>query len=476
KSVEVPAADRFTGSVTGAATPRTLELIELWKNRNYRCPVVVECWGSKQIQLTDKTQWWGRWLINGKPIEKPYGENIWLWDDPKQFNAAAKGRRMFVKDFTRRYDHDSLFTRLVDPSWGRWLIGRQNYKSNPFQDGPANDLASRQVAVEITPLNLTGKPYDSLTNEAKITYRVVRAVSEAECQGYFDTINCWDKALMSLGPCHWTIAHPEKQDGGADVLQLGELEAFFAYVKSQQPLVFNQVFVDSGLEPNNQWSDASILNRGLRKFESQYSQLSLVNQGGVDVEKRMPIPLDRNRFDFLRSWHWLYRIEMACRTLSDLQRLMWDMARFRLRDIGAAPVGLGIKNGAGADAKIEDVFTSEQSFIWLMQWHIFKPGQVFTGGSAGSALTEIIRTSGVSLAKRTDQWTDDDEQRLLKSFAARAPSEVKDRFNRAFNCAQLTKLLYPGASGNRGTPPSASRNSFKLDTSTTTSTLGSSPF
>ena len=37
------------------------------------------------------------------------------------------------------------------------------------------------------------------------TYKVVRAVAEVEAIGFFDGINGYDNAFLSMGPCHWTM-------------------------------------------------------------------------------------------------------------------------------------------------------------------------------------------------------------------------------------------------------------------------------
>ena len=469
KMVPLPDAHKLlTESVTGAATPRTLELVQIWIDQKYRCPVVIECWGSEQTTV-GKTPWWTRiGTQKGKPADRPFGENIWLWDDPQKFDAARKGRRMYVRDFSGRFDSTPVYTRFVDPKWPRLLLGRQNHDltATPVQDGPLNDKSSKQVAVEVTPLTLTGGEYDALSAEAKITYRVIRAVSEAECQGFFDTINCWDKALVSIGLCHWTIAHFDKDRNGNEVFQRGELEALLAYAKHRDPAILRTITGDTGVEPTNGWHDVdrTILNTDLRKYESQFSQINRVEENGKFVEKLQPVPANRDRLNFFRSWHWFYRFEMACRTSSDLHRRMWDMARFRLQDIRRAPVGIdGIKNGAGEPARFGDVFTCEQSLVWLMEWHVLAPSDVFRAGKASDGLKSIINQSGVVLTRPTNTWTNDDEQKLLKSIKAKSPAPIKERFKLAFNCSQLRECKHPDAALGNPIQLSNARNSFKLD-------------
>lgn len=460
KSIDLPATHRYKGNVNGAETPETKSLVETWVGQHYHCPVVVECWPSKRITRKDGTKWVVRRETSSAPTGG--GENLWLWDEAKALNAPSKGRRMFVRDFTRRYDQDPAYQRLLDEK-KRLLLGRHNLDVG--QDGPISDPLSWEVDALITPERLTGKPYAALTPEAQITYRVVRAMSEAECGGYFDTVNCWDKALVSIGPCHWTIAHPD----GAK-FALGELEAFLAYAKSLDPNLLKLITGDSGIEPNNPWfsaADESILNKGQRKYESRFSQWVMAGA----AEKRAPVPNDKNRLNFFRSWHWFYRFQTATRISGKFQAAMWDMARFRLRDILSAPAGLGIKNGQGQDATLQDVFTSECSVVRLMEWHVYKPGNIFDGGKPTELLSNAIKSSGVKLNVKTSDWKDDQERQLIKALKEVSPAIVSERFEQAADCDQLLELPHPDPK--KGLfALSAARHSFLLDQNIP----GASPF
>src|SRR5262249_52116913 len=148
-------------------------------------------------------------------------------------DAPAKGRRMFVRDFTGRFDKEPFVTAFTSKA-GRLLLGRHNLTFNKDnsvdQDGPMS--GDNERAVRVTPDLLTNSAYSALSREGRITYRGVRAIAEPECTVFFDTINCWDKALVSLGLCHWTVAHLD--DGK---ISLGELEAFFAYLQKTDPSI-----------------------------------------------------------------------------------------------------------------------------------------------------------------------------------------------------------------------------------------------
>lgn len=457
QSVDLPASDQFTEVVTGSQTPATMTAIDTWRKKNYRCPVVVECWraarpGKPGTLCTRRDP-------DGKAV--PVGQNIWLRDDPNQYYASRKGRRMFVRDFSKRYDGDPVYQSLQDGR-GRLLLGSMETTKG---DGPISAVSSREVAIQITPDLLTGNSWDKLDDGGKITYRVVRAVSEAECTGYFDSLNCWDQALVSLGPCHWTIAHLT-DDGFAK----GEFEAFLAYTYTRTADLPKTITGETGVAPLNAWGSTGILNTDQRKYESQFSQQYL-NGAAADTQS---VPADPDRLNFFRSWHWFYRFQTSCRTSSALQTAMWDMARFRLRDIRSAPAGHNIKNGGGGDATLGDVFTSEQSMIFLMEWHVYKPGEVFSAGKPAGALVKAMQSLGPRLGVTTDKWGDDDENKLIAALKKQGGSKVRERFDRAFSCRQLassrgTGLTHPVTGEKK---PSAKRNSFVLDKSIP----GTSPF
>jgi hypothetical protein len=445
----------LTEVVSGEATPRTRELIDIWHTRNYRCPVVVECWRSKRNRI-EKVGWWAR---NG---DTPLAENLWLWDEAKKHDAPARGRRMFVRDFTGRFDQEPFYKAFVDAD-KRLLLGRHNLVKDEDgiikQDGPMSGPNER--AIRITPELLTSSAYSALDRKGKVTYRVVRAVAEAECTGFFDTINCWDKALVSLGLCHWTIAH---LDGNKT--SLGELEAFFAYLRQAHPTVLPVIVGDSGVEPLETWLAKGMLNDGQRKFNTQFAHQRLVDT----TVKRAPVPMEKERLNFFRSWHWFYRFVMATRINPLLQRAMWDMARFRLRDIGEAPAGLGIKRKDGSAAKLKHVFTSEQSTTILTAWHVLSPSTLFSGGKPTSLLESVIKSAKVDLSRPADEWSEDDEARLIAALKKKGGTTVVDRFMLAFSCRDLRTHPHPDDAMVKAL--SARRDSFVLDDSN----LGMSPF
>ncbi|HTU99050.1 MAG TPA: hypothetical protein VMF13_00815 [Luteitalea sp.] len=446
---------RLAEQVTGELTDRTKELIDVWHAAGLRCPVVVECWRAARITV-NTTAWWGR------VADRPVAENVWLWNEAKEYDAHTKGRRLFVRDFTKHYDTDAHYSAFKDGG-DRLLLGRHNYApprdGEKAQDGPMSGLGER--ALPVTPERLTGDRYDLLSREGRTTYRVVRAVAEVECGGFFDSINCWDDALLSLGLCHWTLARLDKGK-----VSLGELEAFLAFARQEDANTLPITFKESDVAPADAWLSPAMLNRDQRKYNSRLKHVVLKNQ----VATSELVPMDTDRLNFFRSWHWFHRYLMATRTKVSLQRAMWKMARFRLRDIGAAPAGAGIKRKGGAPARLSDVFTSEQSAVLLMEWHVLSPSTMLADGKPTGRLAHAIKSARIDLAKPTDDWKDDEEARLLVALKANCGARILRRFDQAFSCGALQSLPHPDDP--TGRKLSARRNSFALDTTG----LGASPF
>ena len=190
-AVLVPGTHLYTGPVHGKPDALTVSLIAHWKANKFRCPLVVQAWRMKKVQN------------ELRPVE-PVAENLWLHDDLKKI-IADKSVRIFARDFSGYYNIPPEYT---DPHNRMTVLGYYQ----PFgKFGGPNAIAPQHTRTvsEILPENLLGIPLD-FTNiqkqlPEKSTYRVVRVISEIECEGFYDIINCYDNAFVSLGPCHWTL-------------------------------------------------------------------------------------------------------------------------------------------------------------------------------------------------------------------------------------------------------------------------------
>ncbi len=257
---------------------------------------------------------------------------------------------------------------------------------------------------EILPESFIG---ESATTDNRSTFRVVRAVSEVECNGFFDSLNAYDTGLISLGPAHWILGLKSKA-----AISAGELGGFLAYLKYKQADTFNYAFGRFGIELAAEWENGgkNLLNSSNRTYTNW---LKLRAEEGF-----VTLPKVWDEANWFKTWHWFYRFVMAGRlrfaengaethsSFKWYRQAMWDVARIRLRDIlsaewpkvdGQQLTYTGPANAAGSagprNARIGDVFTSELGVALLMRWHINVPGTVLRKGQAGKHLVAILKNA-----------------------------------------------------------------------------------
>ncbi len=386
--VENPVDLRYNGPVSGVVNEKTRSILRHWLTNNWRCPVVVEAWNMaggnrNRIYRNDREN----------------GENIWLHRD-----VTSTAPRMYVRDFSNYYD-------LPDTRDDNELIVLGDYTAYSNWGGPRS-VPPRHTwdEAEMLPEYLVG--LGDMDASQLSTYKVVRAVSEVECLGFFDCVNSYDNAFVSLGPCHWTLGIANSDNSVSE----GELCGYLAYLRSVDPAAFHQAIEFFGVRVDEDWGDngQSLFSRSQRKYAGW---VALQREDGGYVR----MDADENEGNYFKSWHWFYRFVMAGRTIDGFRRRMWDMARMRLRDILATPwaTGAGIPaipdgHGGTRSATIGDIYTSERAVAMILRWHIRFPAHVIRSGRAGSRLQNAFRSSmGSPPIADPTRWTDADETRLI---------------------------------------------------------------
>ena len=299
------------------------------------------------------------------------------------------------------------------PAWEE--IGDfQTYKAS---GGPRSHPRSHVLTAEILPEEFTGATAASVIGAPQTfsTFRVLRAVAETECVGYFDCVNAYDSGVVSVGPCHWVFALAQSGGGAGR----GELAGYLAYYKKQHPVEFEITFSRFGLDVSREWgTDGSDLyNPAIGTYSNVWWTRPQEGAANSDV------PHTLAEVNYYRSWHWYYRWVMAARTRDGYRRDMYTMARFRLRDLLSAPwrdTGDDpklVQDVGGQPATIGDVFSSEAAVALLLRWHINQPARVLTRGRAGKRLEEVLKTAELlSVIRPPNLWTDTQKERLIDSL------------------------------------------------------------
>lgn len=391
----------YQGGLSGRVNERTYLLIQHWKRKKLRCPVVIVAKDPKTLAI--------------KTV------NLWGKDDEK-----SQSLRMYAYDFA-----DSF---LADEDTQGVVVG--DYQpSGPRREG------GKHATVKISAANFG-------TSESNSTFKAVKAAAEPECGGCLDSLNAWDDAFLSLGVCQWTMGTGQEN---------GEIGGFLAFAASRGVKPFEAF----GLVPFEYWGES------IRSGQGTYN----CSLGLVMGEDLLPMNLPSDK-SLLQTWHWFYRFAMVAWKNASFQRLMWPMARLRIRNILTSPwpEDGAVMKALQAPEDISRIFTSEKAVACLLRWHVKRPSHIVRNHNASET---ILLNSGDKVdgplllavravldkalkdpqkaphAQDPTQWTDDEEATLIEVLK----SEAKTR-----NIAGIAEICASSELSSR-------RGSFSLDES-----------
>jgi len=447
-SIELPpgSAGRYAGAVTGAANKKTRACLTHWINEGYRCPVVVTArTGDGYASVYD-----GSDVADGADPE-----NVWRHDD-----VPTTACRMFAHDFT----HYFLTPSETRPGSGASVRPLRDEQSVDLADEIAGSELEYQRGDRITlgyyvmndedkwygPRTVPryGQTWDSTEiapelfgTEEDSMYSVIEAVTVVECQGYLDSLNAYDEALLSAGPYHWTMPRYDKKP-----IWEGELCGFLSYLKSEYGDTYDHVFGRFGVDVDTKWGES-----GEALFEGQQKYTASIEKQTDNGMEAMPTrsgkdPLSEEeagkRWDYLRNWHWYYRFLMASRLQrfpgmeNSFQEACYDYARTRVEDILSVEWEVPSDHWSASwpgDTTIGDVFTSEKAVAMLLRWHVFSPASFIdtSGPYQDENLTTILERARERFPNPTvedgvqnveggpwtcdpENWTDEHENALIR--------------------------------------------------------------
>jgi hypothetical protein len=312
------------------------------------------------------------------------------------------------------------------------------YESGGY-GGPNMSSNHSWATSAITPQRLVGVPEASLSAAQRSTLKTVLPTVREECGMRFDVSNAWDFSTLSIPLFHWTLGSPPRPNAATQIR--GELLGWLAFLRHADRALFERAIGFFGISTERNWPLPALQ----AKFEDAVTHRRAGEAGLVTV------PETRDDYAYLRSWHWFYRFVMAARTFGSWQRRLWDMVRFRLRDIRAAPWGAGVANlGNGNAPTIGDVYTSELALGMLLRWHVYRPGHVVAGGGnaqrAGAELREAFDRAradhpGLNWATAPDAWNNDHEEALIDGLenhvaSNNVPANIRANMPGAFQDVQ----------------------------------------
>jgi hypothetical protein len=404
---------RYTGPVSGVVNEDTRDLISLWVRKRYRCPVVIEAW---EMRAGQPHHVYVQAAGTSPPVVPGPKDNMWLHDE-----IDSTTPRVLVRDLSGYYELPAGHTPDFSPPHddlrvlGDWVRFDAHF-NGPHSEPPAHTWSEAELLPES--LIEEGLTLDRLSPTQLSSFRVVRAVSEVECNAYFDSLNAFDNAFVSLGPCHWTlgIVFPS-------TLEEGELCGFLAYLRHADPDAFERAVERFGVRVDEDWVDSSGVPNGQPLFKGDRKYAGWVAQHD-DNGNWVRLPLAEPDGDRFKTWHWYYRWAMAGRTIPGFRRRMWHMARVRLRDILSTPWGTtgvgGLPNlPDGTPITIGHVFTSEKATALLLRWHIRYPSRAVEGvgdGTQRAAQTMRRVFANAGLTGNPTTWGNVEEQALIDAI------------------------------------------------------------
>lgn len=380
---------RYDGPISGVVNKKTRDALDHWLGQDYRCPVIVEAWTMQHGQ---------------RHTTFANGVNVWRID---QLTSAMP--RFFYRDFTKYYSYP-----IGKSAAAYQVLG--TYLSFSTYGGPASTVPNHTwTEAEMLPERLigTGKTLSQLQADINgamtSTYRIVRAAAEQECMGCFDSINAYDDAMISLGPCHWTMGLMP-QNGYSN----GELPGFLAYLLFKNEGGYLKAFGNFGLYPSDNWvasNQGPLWNDHQHKYTGwirAHQDSTSPSQAPHQVNQLALVNRDPSEADYYKSWHWFFRMVMAGRAVDVTHHAMWDMVRYRVRDV--LNIAIRVQSGGlTLNARLGDVFTSEKAVAILLRWHIFRPAHVSGSTVRDSIASAIQGSSGVNWNVLPSQWQNSHE-------------------------------------------------------------------
>ena len=385
QSFPLGANHRYKGKINGTYTDAdTQAALQAWAADGLHCPVITQIYyrlkNAKSHVLRPKPNLYNFWDKLPVPSKNQAATEQWMvaaWDFSQHFVSGEPilGPIIIGKLGPVKVPKQ-VKTSKIYSNYG--AVSDHPPTTNPCT--PAYPIHWPGAAVipsppgantEILPESLTGKAFEELSPADKSLFRIFRSVSEVECFGYFDSINAYDRAIMSVGICHWTLSSDNSTSKG----ELGGLLSYFAKIAPLEEA--NKLLGAFGLGVDKAWDTDSNSPDGGALLDSLLGTYASKLTTGYTQE-----------IDEFRGWHWAYRFSTALRTLPSLRLAMWHLTKLRLQNLLArefrAEAGVGnVQEGAGSrPARYADVFQSEQAVALLLRWHVNQPAVAMDRASA----------------------------------------------------------------------------------------------
>lgn len=428
--------DRYLGRATGVVNARTRQALQRWKRDRRRCPVVVEAWDL----------WRGRPdrihtipAADGRPARR--ADNVWQHDE-----VRATTPIFLVRDLTQAWrrpsrpptvpghpDLDVLGeVRVRLGRYGPRAVPEARHAWRPEGELLPEHLLPRGRRAGGPTLRTLVRARGKRPRRALSTYKVIRAVAEAESAAHFDALTANGDGFLALGPFGWS-AGPVLQPHELPVpprptwpVAEGDLWGFLSLLKALDHGAFHEAAGRFGLDVADDWAgDGRAL---LIPSRGTYATRPATP---AEHGPSRPVPPVSAEYDVFRGWHWFHRFQMAARTVDGFRRAMWHMSRLRLRHIlhtpwyapaepADVPLDGVLREGGGTrPVLIGDVVTSERATALILRWHVRHPADIVVpdpdSGPLAVRAGDVLRAAvaRADLPANPATWGDAEEEALI---------------------------------------------------------------
>lgn len=338
--------------ITGLLDPLSATLLRRWRFMRRRSGVVIEAWcgGAADPRAATGPDGGGRPpSLDGRgPANRPH-----LWHDNvvNADDVMSTTPRMFVTDLSEQFSALPIRRETLG-DWSAGLSGGQR----EYQQGPQATEAHTRGAdspfVAVTLQNLHG--FEGRDSDV---YDLLWPSVNGECSGYYDIINLYDRAVVSLPLFHHTLvggshAHEPAHvagmvaffdnpartldavggDSASAVLTPDETAAFTEAAQQAGRRTFGRYGVSASALTNEVYGEGYVLLAGLERIPGVHGGAELDMSRGQNNDRKRS--LYQATAQWFRTWPWFWRLAGSARAAVQQQRLtylydvMWVRRQF----------------------------------------------------------------------------------------------------------------------------------------------------
>lgn len=495
RAVDVPEADRYRGIVHGEVDLPTEALITTWKERQWRCPVVVEGWttaGGQRVALVTIP-------ASGSTPSRP-AENLWRHDECPVDSAvfyvtdfsdladgAAAGAPRLLSGYDSHEEVDGFGGPRRDPSSGH-RSAHLEVRPETLLPRVSAGAAGPTLAALVSDRGSADQAVADLATQRVSTFKVLRALSEVRADGQYDAVRADGPPASAFGLAGWNSGapvSPPQLEGPKPLREWGvapgDLMALVALLRRTDPDAFEAVFGRYGLSAAKAWGkDGKALLDDTRRVLS--AAPALTDRSG-EAKALGTVGTQ----DLLRTWHWVDRLTRGVAEQDGVRRAMWLLGRQRLADLLGAPWdgpkgttsvpdlpdGVNDKGEPKTRrARIADLVTSERAVALLLTWHHRAPAGVVgpgpdtevkddrakprAGAQLHAALAAATASGAADFALPTSQWDDAHEDALTTALLDQTQGDA------GLHAQLVEALAWPTWTPSGGAPTQTNPRAFAL--------------